>query len=134
MRRLKMSNNEKGFIEEAVVVFIFLIVLFFISLIPLAIFSKWEWSEDNVSGIVYNTTNNSVVSGNTKFSVRAAVDTYVSEENQSSYCLPPNSQYKDLVNKAAADKNIKVQVTTKKGFWFKAPWTCVDYVTVTEIK
>lgn len=127
--------NQDGYIEDwfagAVILFIILIV---VGMFGALLFSRWEWSEDNVSGIVYNTTNNSVVSGNTKFSVRAAVDTYVSEENQSSYCLPLNSPYKELVNKAAADKNVKVQVTTKKGFWIKAPWTCVDNVTVTEIK
>lgn len=124
--------NEKGFIEETVVLMIALVVLAFIALIPILIFSHVEWAEQNVSGIVYNTTNNSVISGNTEFSIRAAVDTYVSEENQSSYCLPPNSPYKELVNKAAANKEIKVQVTTKKGFWFKLPWTCIDNVTVTE--
>lgn len=88
-------------------------------------------SEENVSGIVYNTKNNAAISGNTYFSIRAAVDTYVSNENQSSFCLPPNSPYKELVNQAASDKNIKVVVTTKKYFKFKAPWTCVDNITVT---
>jgi hypothetical protein len=127
-------SNEEGFIEELGMGILALIVIFLISLIPLMIFSQISWSEQNVSGIVYNTTNNSAISGNTRFSVRAAVDTYVSEENQSSYCLPPNSQYKELVNKAAADKNIKVQVTTNKGFWLKAPWTCINNVTVKEIK
>jgi len=110
------------------------VILLVTGFFGLLIFTRVEWSEDNVSGIVYNTTNNSAISGNTRFSIRAAVDTYVSEENQSSYCLPPNSQYKELVNKAAADKTIKVQVTTKKGFWVKAPWTCVDNVVVTEVK
>lgn len=108
----------------------FILFTFFV----LLIFGKAEFSEQNVSGIVYNTTNNSAISGKTKFSVRAAVDTYVSEENQSSYCLPEGSPYKDLVNRAAADKNIKVQVTTEKGFWWAAPWTCIDNVKVTEVK
>lgn len=102
----------------------------------LAVFfcSGWEWSEDMVSGIVYNNKNNIIISGNTNFNIRAAVDTYVNEDNTSSYCLPPNSPYIPLINKAAADKTVKVVVTTKKGFWFKAPWTCIDNVIVTEQK
>ncbi len=110
------------------------VILLVLGFFFLIIFTRVEWSEDNVSGIVYNTTNNSAISGNSHFSIRAAVDTYVSEENKSSYCLPPNSQYKELINKAAAYKTVKVQVTTKKGFWVKAPWTCVDNVVVTEVK
>lgn len=125
-------RNQKGFtVVEGLIV---LVIMMFFVLFGLGIFSTIEWSEDNVSGIVYNTTNNSFISGNTHFSVRAAVDTYVSEENRSSYCLPPNSPYKELVNRAAADKNIKVQVTTKKGFWVKLPWTCVDNVTVVQVE
>ena len=130
-----MQNNQKGFVEEATIVVIVLVALFFVVLIPLALFSRWEYSEDNVSGIVYDTTNNGAISGNTNFKVRASVDTYIDKDsNESAYCLPPNSPYKELVNKAAADKTIKVQVTTKKGFWFKAPWTCIDNVRVTEVK
>lgn len=106
-----------------------LIALFVIALV-LSPFTRWEYSEDNVSGIVYSTTNNGVISGKTSFKIRASVDTYINEDNTSAYCLPKNSPYKDLINKAAADKSIKVQVTTKKGFWFKAPWTCIDNVTV----
>lgn len=124
-------SNQKGFIEEFG---LGLMILFIIGIFTLVIFTRIEWSEDNVSGIVYNTTNNNAISGNTKFSIRAGENTPVTEENQSSYCLPPNSQYKDLVNKAAGDKQIKVQVVTKKGFWIKAPWTCIDNVTVTEVK
>lgn len=111
-----------------------LVVLFILTLVGLVVFSRWEWSEDNVSGIVYNTENNGFISGATSFSVRAAVDTYVSEENKSSYCLPKGSPYIALVNKAAADKSVKVVVTTQKGFWFKMPWTCIGNVTVTEAK
>lgn len=114
-------------------------IILVILLIALATFSQWTTSEENVSGIVYNTTNNSIISGNTSFMIRASVDTYVyrnsdGSTNESAYCLPPNSQYKDLINKAAADKNIKVQVTTKKGYWWKAPWTCIDNVTVVQVK
>lgn len=128
-------NNQKGYIEDVLLGGLgLLIVLIIVGGIFLGLFSRIEWSEDNVSGIVYNATNNSAISGNTRFSVRAAVDTYVSEENRSSYCLPPGSPYKDLVNKAASNKNIKVQVTTRKGFWLKAPWTCIDNVVVTEVK
>lgn len=130
---MKVRN---GYIDGGIIVLMW--TLFFIALLVglffLAIFSNWEVSEDNVSGIVYNTTNNGFVAGNTDFSVRAAVDTYVSEENQSSYCLPKGSPYIELVNRAARDKNVKVQVTTKKGFWVKMPWTCIDNVVVEEVK
>lgn len=124
-------KKQAGYAEDVFIVLIFFAIVGFIGLL---IFSRWEWSEDNVSGIVYNTQNNQAISGNTSFSVRASEDTYVSEENKSSYCLPPNSPYKELVNRAAVDKNIKVQVTTTKGFWFKLPWTCINNVIVTEIK
>lgn len=126
-----MRKNQGGFIEEFFFVLLTLLVVTFFFLI---VFTKLEISSDNVSGIVYNTTNDNAISGNTRFSIRAGENTPVTEENQSSYCLPGNSPYKELVNKAAADKRIKVQVTTKKGFWFKAPWTCVDNVIVTEVK
>lgn len=98
------------------------------------IFTGMSFSEQNVSGIVYNTKNNSIISGNTTFSIRASENTYISEENKSSYCLPPNSQYKELVNKAARDKRIKVVVTTSKYFKLKAPWTCVDNVKVERVR
>jgi len=94
-----------------------------------------ETSEQNVSGIVYNVKNNGFISGNTTFSVRAAVDTYVTEENESSYCLPPNSPYKAVVNEAAENKDIKVVVKTTKTFRvMSAPWECADNVTVTRAK
>lgn len=109
------------------------VVALILALPVLVFFSNWEMSEDNVSGIVYNTTNNSVISGNTNFSIRASEDTFISEENRSSYCLPPNSQYIELVNEAARDKTIKIQVTSAKGFWFKMPWTCIDNITVERI-
>lgn len=127
-------GNENVFFKEALVVTLALVILAPILVIPLTIFSQWDLSEDNVSGIVYSTTNNGFIAGNTNFKVRAGVDTYINEKNESSYCLPRNSQYKELVNKAAADKTVKVQVTTHKGFWFKAPWTCIGNVTVTEVK
>lgn len=135
---MSIKLNQKGDIADVVVSGIILIIVLSVvssvSMIFLAVFSRWEISEDNVSGIVYNTSNNSVISGNTHFSIRAGENTPVTQENKSSYCLPPNSQYKELVNRAAADKRIKVNVTTKKGFWWKMPWTCIDNVTVTEVK
>lgn len=132
---MKKLNNH-GYIDSdaAIGLGAILIVVMILVLMVLAIFSKWEWSEDNVSGIVYNTTNNAAVSGATHFKVRASVDTYVDPDaNESAYCLPANSPYKELVNQAAADKNIKVQVTTRKGFWIKAPWSCVDNVKVERV-
>lgn len=88
-------------------------------------------SEQNVSGIAYNVKNNTFISGNTHFSVRASEDTYVSEENRSTYCLPPNSPYIKLVNEAAKDKSIKVNVQTDKMFRVvAAPWVCADNVHV----
>lgn len=126
-----MIKSQKGYIGD---VLIALVALSIFGLFALLLFSRWEWSADNVSGIVYNTTNDRVLSGATKFSVRAGENTPVDEDNLSRYCLPGNSPYKELVNRAAADKRIKVNVTTKKGFWVKAPWTCIDNVTVTEVK
>lgn len=121
-------RDQKGFIGILVGIIIVVGLLF-------ALFSiSFKGSNEVVSGIVYNTKNDKLISGNTTFSVRAAVDTYVSEENQSSYCLPPNSPYKELVNKAAQDKQIKVVVTEKKYFAIQSPFTCKDNVTVTEVK
>lgn len=93
---------------------------------------RWTPSESRVSGIVYNVKNSEWISGNTSFSVRAAVDTYVSEENQSSYCLPSDSPYIELVNKAAENKQIKVIVKTSKVSFriVEGATTCVDNVTV----
>lgn len=88
-------------------------------------------SEENVSGVAYNVSNNKFISGNTHFSVRASEDTYVSEENRSSYCLPPGSKYIALVNEAAKDKTIKINVQTEKNFEVvAAPWVCADNVKV----
>lgn len=128
IKRIKLGYDyvDEGLVS-GVLFWVFGIIWFF-GLISITHFSA---SEQIVSGIVYNNKNNAAISGNTYFSVRAAVDTYVSEENQSSYCLPPNSPYKELVNKAAEDKNIKVVVTTSKYFKFAAPWTCIDNVVVT---
>lgn len=114
-----------GFLTVTILVLGLLFSLFFV---------RFQLSNETVSGIVYNTTNNRFISNATCFSVRASEDTYVSEENKSSYCIPPNSEYKELVNKAAQDKRIKVVVSANKFFVVKAPWTVQPNVTVTEIK
>lgn len=122
-------KNEKGFIGVMVAVMLAMGFVWLLFLTQMAL------SEQNVSGIVYNTQNSKALTGNTSFCVRAGVDTYVSQQNQSCYCLPPHSPYIPVVNKAAADKSIKVVVTTRKYFRaFVAPWTCVSNVTVTETK
>lgn len=127
-----MKTNEKGFLGAFVALILVAIVIgFFVMLFSF----QASFSDQNVSGIVYNTKNNQALTGNTNFSVRAGVDTYVSNENESSYCLPPHSPYIAVVNKAAADKRVKVVVTTKKFFKIGvAPWTCVPNVTVKEVK
>lgn len=122
-----MKDNQQGSVAAIGVLLVisFVFGLFFVS---------FKLSNEVVSGIVYNTTNNRFISDATKFSVRASEATYTTEENKSTYCLPPNSPYKELVNRAAEDKRIKVQVEAKKYFAIKAPWTCQGNVTVTEIK
>lgn len=130
-----VENREAGYIEDvAAAVGITLVIVVILGLFIGAIFLKWQPSQEVVSGIVYNTKNDTFIGGNTKFSVRAAVDTYVSEENESSYCVPNGSPYKDIINRAAVDKNIKVKVTADKYFGFAAPWTCVPNVKVEEVK
>ncbi len=126
-----MKNNQRGYIEIVGGLLVLLLILGFIFTI---FFVRFKLSNETVSGIVYNTTNNRFISDATGFSVRAGENTYVTEENQSTYCLPPNSPYKELVNKAAQDKRIKVVVSAKKYFAVKAPWTCQPNVTVTEVK
>lgn len=94
----------------------------------------FETREQNVSGVAYNVSNESLIGGNTHFSIRASEDTVVTEENQSKYCVPGDSPYKGLINRATEDKDIKLIVKTEKFFTFAWPWTCVDNVTVTEVK
>lgn len=92
---------------------------------------QFEAGEQSVSGVVYNTSNNNFLSGNTTFSIRASEDTYVSEENRSSYCIKKDSPYVELVNKASKDKTLKVIVTTEKYFVIAgAPWECNSKVKV----
>lgn len=124
-------KNQKGFIEIVGALFVLLLIIaFFFSIFCV----RFKTHNEVVSGIAYNTSNDSLIAGNTDFSVRAGENTYVSQENQSSYCLPPHSPYKALVNKAAEDKRIKIVVTAKKYFAIQAPWTCKNNVVVTEEK
>lgn len=128
-----MKSNQKGYVEDwlpGLLIFVFIIGLIFC-----ALFVRFKLSNEIVSGIVYNTTNDRAISGATCFSVRAGENTPVTEENQSSYCIPAGSPYKDLVNKAAADKRVKVTVEAHKyGLTIKAPWEVIPNVTVVEIK
>lgn len=130
-------KNESGFIGVLLAIVAIMLIIGFFWLISCI---RWESSEQNVSGIAYNVTNDNLVSGSTQFSVRASVDTYIyhnkdGSTNESSYCLPKGSPYIALVNKAAADKNVKIIVTTKKMFYVAAsPWVCADNVVVTEGK
>ena len=126
-----MIKNQRGYIEDWIAPFFILIgIVFFAAILCIS----FKGSDEVVSGIAYNTKNDGFFTGNTTFSIRAGENTPVTEENKSSYCLPPNSPYKDLVNKAAEDKRIKIVVKAKKYFAIKAPWTCQPNVTVTEVK
>lgn len=123
-----MQDKQQGFIEVVASLLLLATVVGFFWFIGCL---RITASEELVSGIVYNNTNNGWISGKTTFSVRAGVDTYVNESNESTYCLPKGSPYIDLVNKAAADKTIKVVVTTSKVFEIVGtPFDCVDNVTV----
>jgi hypothetical protein len=124
-------RNEKGFIEVVGGLIVALIVIA-VLLSPFVL--RFKLSNETVSGIAYNTTNDRFISGATQFSVRAGENTYTDENNRSTYCLPPHSPYKALVNRAAQDKRVKIVVTAKKYFAIKAPWTCQPNVTVTEVK
>jgi len=128
-----MRTNQKGYIDSDVVFGLGFIII--IALVIFALFFvRFQPSNSVVSGIAYNTSNDSLFGGNTHFSVRAGENTPVTEENQSTYCLPPNSPYKDLVNRAAQDKRIKIVVTAEKYFAIQAPWVCNPNVKVTEVK
>jgi|GEM_PF-989758 len=124
-----MKNNQNGFIGVLIIVglvFALMFALFFV---------RFKLSNERVSGIIYNTTNDRALSGATCFYVRAGENTYVDENNTSSYCLPKGSKYIPLVNKAAEDKRIKVVVVAHKySLTVKAPWTVLPNVTVSELK
>lgn len=128
-----MRKNQRGYIDSD---FMFGIgaILFIVGIVFVLLFVRFQLSNSVVSGIAYNTSNDSFIGGNTHFSVRAGENTPVTEENESSYCLPPDSPYKDLVNRAAQDKSVKIVVTAEKYFAIKAPWVCQPNVKVTEVK
>lgn len=126
-----MKNNQNAFIEVLGVILIVSLVFAFVFAL---FFVRFKASNEVVSGIVYNTTNDRFISNATHFSVRASEATYTNEQNRSTYCLPPHSPYKELVNRAAKDKRVKVQVEAKKYFAIKAPWACKDNVSVSEVK
>lgn len=128
-------NKQSGYVEDWLIGVAALLLGLMLLLVLALPFMKFSTAEENVSGVVYNTSNNAVISGNTTFSVRASEDTYVSEENRSTYCLPQGSPYIKLVNEAAANKDIKVNVTTEKFFEFPtAPWHCPATVKVERVK
>lgn len=126
-----MHKNQRG---DAAVVGMSLVVLFIIALIIAGLFVRFRTNDEVTSGIAYNTSNNAFISGNTTFSVRAGENTPVTEENQSTYCLAPDSPYKELVNKAAADKRVKITINSPKYFAVQWPWECRTNITVTEVK
>lgn len=131
MKKLNQNGYVGGLIVFVVFVGVILLLGFgFYQLMKI----KWQPNESRVSGVVYNVKNNEWISGNTSFSVRASEDTYVSEENESSFCLPNGSPYIDLVNKASENKDIKVIVRTSKvSFRFaEGATTCVDNTIVEE--
>ena len=127
LKENEMKSNQEGFIEA---MFAVLAGLFVLAIFLSLFFVRFQASQSVVSGIVYNTTNNSLISGNTHFCVRAGIDTYVNQSNQSCYCLPPHSPYIDLINKAAQDKTVKVIITSDKYFAIQSPFTCKNNVTV----
>lgn len=90
----------------------------------------WQPSEELVSGIVYNNKNDKFISHNTSFYIRAGVDTYINETNETGYCLPPGSPYIPIVKEAAEDKSIRVVVKANKKFQIMWPWQCMDNVVV----
>lgn len=128
-----MRNNQRGYIDSDALFGLSIIVIMGLFLFT-ALFVRFQLSNSVVSGIAYNTSNNSFIGDNTHFSIRAGENTLVTEENQSTYCLPPNSPYKDLVNRAAQDKRVKLVVTADKFFAIKLPWTCYPNVKVAEVK
>nr|DAP16289.1 MAG TPA: hypothetical protein [Caudoviricetes sp.] len=120
---------KKGRFLEIMLLAVSIAVL--VSIVYRSSLMRWVTSESIVSGIVYNSQNDVIPSGNTYFSVRASENTVVTEENKSEFCLPPNSPYIKLVNEAAKNKNIKVVVTSNKVFTMVSfPWQCVDNVKV----
>lgn len=124
-----MSNQrQRGFVGAILTIIVAAVFVFML------FFTSFKLNNEVTSGIAYNTTNDSFIGGNTNFSVRAGENTPVTEENQSQYCLPKGSPYIAVVNKAAADKRVKIEVHSNKHFTIRAPWQCASNVTVTEVK
>lgn len=123
-----METDQNGFFG------VFIFSFFVIAFAFLMTFVGVQLANERVSGIVYNTTNDRAISGATKFSIRASESTYTNQSNESTYCLPPNSPYIKLVNKAAEDKRIKVRVLAHKFIAIKAPWTCAPNITVQKVQ
>jgi hypothetical protein len=123
------NNADSGFMVVE-----WLITAFIVLLILAIFFVRLQLSNGVVSGIVYNTSHDSLIGGNTHFSVRAGENTPVTKENESKFCLPPNSPYKELIIRAAKDKRVKVEVESKQHFSLQAPWVCVNNVVVAEVK
>ena len=96
---------------------------------------RWQASEDAVSGIVYDSTFNDIISGNTFFKIRASAEMAVTKETSRTYCLPPGHEDTEIVRKAASNKAIKVTLTTDKFFGIMDnPWDCPSIVHVKEIE
>ena len=131
MKKQQGSTDIDGLFSGLIILGVILLI---IAASVLVLFTKIEFSNQNVSGVAYNVKNDEFPIGNTSFSIRASENTYITEENKSSYCLPKGSEYIELVNKAAENKDIKLIVKTERGFWWKAPFTCIDNVTVEERK
>lgn len=124
MRNIKL--NEKGYIGDLLwMLGVISVIIFFLALFLSIFFLRFQTSQSVVSGIVYDTTNNQFISGNTNFCIRAGINTYVgSQTNQTCYCLPPHSPYINLINKATQDKTIKVIVTSNPYIVIQSPFTC----------
>lgn len=75
---------------------------------------SWKFSEDVVSGIVYDAHFDDWPAHNTTFKVRAAAEMAITEDTSPTYCLPSGSQYESAIRDAAEDKNIKVVVRVKQ--------------------
>lgn len=120
--------------EDSSFIGVFLLILVVSVPVFSLLFVRFQLSNNTVSGIVYNTANDQFISGATCFGVRASESTYVNEETKSTYCVPKYSEYKPLINRAAADKRVKVVVTSSKFFTVQLPWTVYPNVKVTEVK
>lgn len=96
---------------------------------------SWQAKEQVVSGIVYDASFDEWPGNNTTFKVRASVEMAVTEQTSETFCLPPDSQYIDIIRKAAEDKSVKVVVRVKKTkpHQRKSFWSCDDNTEV-EIK